>query len=627
MAIKKWLHPNNLYQVGRINDPSEHEIHLNELFISKRHMVISVGSVALGAASDTRTPLKVTFQSKAKTVVDGRVFQLARDGSDGAAIVADDLGQDPAQSQLEFRFKSGTLLRMTLTWVGLSVGRASPAHRSVLLDLFNRNIDLRIVADPALATHWLADNDGFDLGTAVALLRGAWLVGTQWAPYVLLHVDRFADWLEPRTELLMPHLQRPQSLLPNGARALLLKGATMLSLWRGRGQAQTLLNQWVECLGGELENVAEAELAEVCQRAKDTRCYLLSDAAEGKAAEWASALQCHVVTWDALYECVVKIDVSGLVAAQPGVPQIEEESPKRRRLGARRPKRVDRLAFFDLDLIPRLQTDEPGEASGPAELQPPVELQSTPASQSPAPSTSAERGSGKDARAASEDSSSHPKRHQPHPVGAEPSPIAPVPQATALTPPVVTRQTIDRPRFVPFVPFKDAVQQAKLKAEEAVRESLGLGLEMTDGISHLAIVETVDMPLRRPRAATTDAANTTQWAGRRNFKHFHKNIAVRPRVSRAFVAMEAVGAEVRAPGASMETELEQQRRRQAAAVALDFGDDDSFAFLSRPATSQSLFVSEDLQGPAAASAAPAAPIVIDSDSDDDQPRFAFRKRY
>ena len=92
------------------------------------------------------------------------------------------------------------------------------------------------------------------------------------------------------------------------------------------------------------------------------------------------------------------------------------------------------------------------------------------------------------------------------------------------------------PKFAPKVSFADAVMQTKEKTKELWEKELGI-LEDSEGIAenltNLAIVEVVDVPIRRRRRENNTVATTKG----KNFKKFVKSVPMKRQKSRPHIDM------------------------------------------------------------------------------------------
>lgn len=107
--------------------------------------------------------------------------------------------------------------------------------------------------------------------------------------------------------------------------------------------------------------------------------------------------------------------------------------------------------------------------------------------------------------------------------------------------------TSDQPKKIPkFAPkvkvsLTNAVKKAKEIASSEVNKDLGIEDNGNDTVlkdlSNLAIVETVDLPMRKPNKCPNDVDNE-KYKGRKNFKKFKKNVHVKS--LRTYVPLETV---------------------------------------------------------------------------------------
>ncbi|KAI5964551.1 hypothetical protein KGF57_001043 [Candida theae] len=95
------------------------------------------------------------------------------------------------------------------------------------------------------------------------------------------------------------------------------------------------------------------------------------------------------------------------------------------------------------------------------------------------------------------------------------------------------------PKFVPKVSFADAVMQTKEKTKELWEREMGISEEpegVTQNLSNLAIVEVVDIPIRRSRSKYLNGADNVNTEGK-NFKKFVKSVPVKRQVTRPHIDM------------------------------------------------------------------------------------------
>lgn len=699
-------------------------------------MVFTIGCVSLSEVTNAelRTPLKITFQSKAKTKMNGTVYQLKKD--DPAPIIIDDLNSDLV---LDFEFKTGTSLRLKLFWVPLNVGRVRQPNddsENLLLHLFNRNIDLRIIKDFQKVTHVLTSSDAqqqvqislqlqlqlptlqflmqpsvsFEL--AIALLRGVNIVGSEWPKFVLDHITRFEKWLDqPPSVLLLPSTSRMDVdatyYLPNPKRKTLLDNIVIFSVVKSdKSDYSLLLQAWIKGMGGiliDLANIRDDKdgiVKRINEESKDYGSYFLLGGNKQREKDIVSSVckELHIlpISLSQLFDSLVLVNTDNLIKAkQPkDLPKTQapdetptggrslasaSASPKKRRLGDRRSKKVDKLAFFDFSsmptqkestkvtspikpLVPSFEPSVVEEVSNPT-------LESVQPGQVPESDAIFDDNQLNDYKKRSNDDNDNEndsnenennKRIKLDETLGKKHDLEEDNDRSSIE---IKRFKLENKAIGPFIPkvaLKDAIQQTKTKATDAVREVLGINSDdINEKLTNLAIIELVDL-LKTKNSRVKSQAINPAWSGKKNFKQFKKNIPLKSRVSRSFVDMDVVNADARIPGKAdmkislgmqQELEIENRSRKQVVHLAHDFdgvmeningynprnvesdNENDSFSFLERP--NEGLFVPEDSQ--------PVIPtnnevnsnkiqrqLHIDSESeseDDDQPKFGFRRKY
>ena len=662
------------------------------------------------------TPLKITFQSKARTLVNGEVFQLNK--TDPQPI---EVAHFTQESELNFKFKSGTPLRMKLTWVPFNIGRLKANMKEdetiqkdilkdSLLQLFNSNVDIRIIQDFLLVTHVITPSDEkFWFGLGIALARGVPIVGIDWPKYVLSNIKYFEKWLYGSaiiSALLLPTTSRNdiKYFVPNSKRSSLLLGITVYSISVGdKSDYFKLLKKWVTALSGEVIDVSNLRetaqiLAEINNTKNDSKIFIMESNKPTLEESTLSNQICQElqifapISPSLLYDSVVNISIDNLEVKKavrapeielPIEPSIKTESisPQKRRLGSRKAKKVDRLAFFDFSSMPVSQTQ--AQANSQVEPQIHVDESIQPLAESDVSEQPAvEINSSQVIPASAEDSISidteKKRRLEEEEVenlrkkskitdnqGESLQNTRKHPLLDDIEVSEIQQEEKRQKVIVPKVTLKDAIFQTKSKATDAIRKELGIGSQdIHDGLTNLAIVELVDIPLRsRKEQQLQQLPNSNMaWRDRKDFKKFKKNIPLKSRVSRSFVEMELVDVDARAPGSNSKRNVtisqtmeellrqEQRNRKQVVDLAKDFdgamedingfnpgndddgdNDNDSFSFRNNSAN-QSLFVSEDSQmnernvGRVNTNSRK-VDYESDDDSDDDQPKFGFSKRY
>lgn len=211
------------------------------------------------------------------------------------------------------------------------------------------------------------------------------------------------------------------------------------------------------------------------------------------------------------------------------------------------------------------------------------------------------------------------------------------------------------PKFVPAVSLIDALKSTKQQATESIKRELGIDGDsyasfldsLGEKLGDLAIVETVEMVLRK---APPESDSSSRYKGRKNFKSFKKNLPVKSNMTRSFIDVEAVKIDnevqfissYKGQNKMAYAEAENAQKK----LSTDFRgvmddvrgfvpptstsvneenvpDEDSFSFKSRE---QSLFVADDESQPTLRSVnVDYKAVDEEDDSDDDQPRFTFRR--
>lgn len=643
----RWLHPNTSYQLGR--DRSEVErpnfIRVNEVYISKEHLLILVGQVTEMDNTNGRTPLKVIIQSKAMTRINGEKLRL----SNGEEPYGIDL---ESNDEVVMQFREDKI-RIKIHWMPLvlnfpqrvQIGGIIQANPVVeqLKKMADKGIDLRTTLDPEKATHYLAANDSPTYGLRISLLRGISIVNEKWIDFVLQNQDNYEAWFHIDTPDLLPASTKEQYYLySNLKRGGLLHNGVVLVLEPPTAKLETI----VSSIGGKVHYIDFSDL-----KSKDTSTiitrlqlqkdiwgqqttYLLHPKAGGDVFTAISELvDSKAITLDDLFESVCSCSTLNL-------HQFEFRNLKRKadtqvsQSKRRRVKKVSKTEFFNFSPAPsqiepssteRTQASNLVENDEQTQAEKDLKPNAIELSQTIPPEDNTMMLSDSPNQEASEPAQPTDTPKTENPVGPTHSEYKKI------------------GKFLPPVSFHEAVRRTKEKQTESIKKDLGLD-SVEDEISlqlvDLAVVEYV--PLIRPKVKGTKTP-PADYSGRKNFKNFKKialNVKVRLRVelvaATTITEKPQTGIDYNSipEVANFAGEMPPVKGVEPRGI-LDqyYMEEDAplFSFRNQePESSTTLFVSEeDSQVAQATNTNFASTSKVedddDDDDDDDQPRFTFRR--
>lgn len=683
-----------MVQVGREQDHQhvDNYVYIQNPKVSRQHLKIEVGECQVHDV-DQRTPLLVHFESRKPTEVNGLFYKPSKNEE---PLVKDFTDQD-----MKIKFK-GTESRIELTWAAFNVtphsGKivyenevtTSPLPKKLQL-LFDRGIDLRITNDIKKATHYVTHSDHANWPFRIALLAGIPILNSFWVDYVFDNKHRVEEWfVNIADERFLPSSQDDKSyLFPNPTRKALLRSQHIILL-ANRDSAK--LETWIQTMGANTtlfdpgkyfinESVDETRLFDdirsLFQELSITSAFLMrtttknvNDGLMAKSlAEICIKHNGSLLDEILLLESVKSVSTKNLhaISSIRKRPEIEASTsptePKPLQKRRRKFEKIGANDLLDFQLASLQGTLYPSatqnlerekkiiEESVSRTITPSVDP-NFPDSPLGFPKEAFQDDKPKQIEVISDE-----EREKEHKKGTSLQERQnDISEATKSEEPkskkVKTESKI--PKFIPSVSLVDAIKSTKQQATESIKKELGIDDDSLTPIAEslgaklgdLAIVETVEIELRK---APSTPHTSDRYKGRKNFKAFKKNLAIKSNMTRSFIDLEAVkidnevqfitsyDGQSHAEVAKSEQKLSKDFQGimddvkgyvpplSTSPNEEDGPDQESFSFRSGE---QSLFVADDDSQPTLRSVNLNHKEVAneeDSDEDDDEPKFTFRR--
>lgn len=594
-------------------------VYIGDLKVPKKYITISTGPNQLEDIN--KTTLQIRFDSICTTTVNGKVYKLPTRES---APITEEF-QDEVLV-LKVNANKSDRIQLHLKWQPVTVlafakriqfdGDIHPSPLPGILEgLHSQGIDLRSTRDPTLATHYLAMSDFVDHNLKIVVLRGVPVVSTRWTDYLEKNADDVASWLDPLPSLLLPGTDH-NYVFPDRRRSLLLKGYTSVICHEGALLKHTQrLQTWLDCLGSK--RVVQFELNRSAIEARD----LVAELGSGPTLifsidEDKTSADAHfglqINTFSELWKAVADVDLHNMKVfdvskfgadsiTDDALPLKEQEVEVKQEtqnvpLTQRRKRRkVERVKDTDFFLFSQ---------NAPS---------STPAAES---LVIPEVGEGNQANAEHNNvttSSNSNREVTPDEQSTTRATDDSLPHVTASEGSINSQETSDttlqerkdeiadqttdmEPKFkkirpgpdgewiVPQISLADAIKSTKKQADDEVKKELGYD-DLDTNLTNLAIVEEVDLL----RKAPTVAAESRNFAGRKNFKAFRKNGRPTNNVTRTFLELHDDNSANEIHFTDHRTE--QLHNNEVEKVKLDFAKEMSSVKGYQPQASQ-LFVGE-----------------------------------
>ncbi|KAI5968557.1 hypothetical protein CANMA_002302 [Candida margitis] len=490
------LFPEKNYKVGR-NDQLD-------FVFNSRKSARELLELIMGPPSSAKTPLSLCIQSRAKTNVNGAILRLSK-------------GESPK----EIDYTNCTKITITvepdsdselkdfpiiIEWIEVKL--FVDTEDDNIKELKRSGIEFAFVEDISDATHfYTAQAMPNSVHFKNAVVRGIPIVNDSWAKSVLKKPNNVNKWLlNCDYSLYLPN--ENSAYLPEPRRKLL--------------DTKLISFEPVEWLDVIVVEKSEDEI----QSKVGTDQFILINTFS-------------VFGFQAVHQADIWNKVVSKTLDTIPTNRIQEQSQKRQastETGSssrkrRRYEKVDKLHFFSPSAtsIPVIESQD-----GTTPLESAKEQNTKPASigklvQKPVVSTPIEAGK--------------VKEEQPKP---EVIPVSPEPNDEDHQNPrkrrgesFTTHRPPKLPKFVPKVSFADAVMKTKEKTRELWEKEMGISEEsegVTANLSNLAIVEVVDVPIRKRQREYEKATNATTTVGK-NFKKFVKSVPVKRQQSRPHIEM------------------------------------------------------------------------------------------
>lgn len=533
-------------KIGRANEYKAQDdcLHIGDLKVPKKYIVIHTGSQPL--ESTEQTPLSITFESICTTTVNGEVYKLP---SKEAEPITKNFPE--TDLLLKVNANKSDRIQLRLQWYDLNSVvfskkmsydnevMVSPLP-TVVRSLYESGTDIRMVADPLNASHYLTLVDMNDYNMRIALLRAIPIVSYAWTDAIKDEPEKVDDWLvSMKDEYLYPKSEN-NFVYPDTRRRTLLGGINSFVCYGTFNKQVKRLQEWIKCLGSEPQMVevktpesVEALLAEASSPyvffvEDDEKVQFLRDRSNSPESLWKALVSCSRASLQQ-FPVVVKRE------SQPGDLRLTQRK-KRRKL-----EKVGDTDFFLFsqvlstpvpepedahEIVPELvppsiqveATDAPGSISRkelPEATEPPLPIEmQTPENKATELTTQ------------SIEPSVESNKRPPDTI------IEPEPKKLKPEPP------LQQKKIIPRVSLADAVLSTKKQADDVVKRELGLdGFpdDVNQKLDNLVIVEEVDLLVRRSKEKTEV---TPDYRGRKNFKKFHKVGQVPKNVTRSFIQLE-----------------------------------------------------------------------------------------
>lgn len=250
------LKANSVTKVGRDHsyksDPSS--VHISDLKVPKKYAAITVGSRE--SNDNSPSPLSIRFESICTTDANGKIFKLPSRDSDPIEQEFSD-----KEILLKINANKSDRIRLRLKWEEVTI---MPFAKKILFGgdvqqspfpedleaLRQQEIDIRITADPFIATHYAAPTEHVDYNLQIAVLRGIPIVTAAWLEYLAKYPDNVDHWLHSIDSGL---ILRSSYTLPDSRRMTFMANACVVLCTDNINlKASSRLQKWLSLLGVEL---------------------------------------------------------------------------------------------------------------------------------------------------------------------------------------------------------------------------------------------------------------------------------------------------------------------------------------------------------------------------------------
>ena len=521
-------------------------------------MAISLEPPKISDASNSSyiTPVNLLFFTRARTSVNGKPFRL-KNPDDSEPIVQ--RFQD--SKALEIRFQKGTAVVMNLQWVPVNVGRLkreslSDTLKEQLIGLYRSGIDIRIVLDHEKITHLVTESDeNPSLELCTALAKEIVIVGPGWIKYVSDNLNEVDRWIrDPEdTDVCFPSTSRANNCYfrPDHRRTSLFSGIVVMAY--EDAVRPTLLEQCIIAMGGTFIPIAvgNSSIEYISKEVKKAEfVYIYKTVAfADETVKLCTSIGSESIDLTTLLNFLADVQIDNLkkaVVSLVTTSTLDSISPKKKRLGLKKSKRVDPLEFFDFTSVGSQISSKNSESHSESLCTKNAFEKST---------ELGKHGMEEDVREV--------KRFKASTINGISEDNNSQSSSTASNTDITPKELVEKEKEIPkrfieedigqskklkiekvdrkdAVTFRDAIRKAKESATNKVREGLGISqssemAEIDVHVSNLAIVE--DVNLMRDRERATQLSTESSWVGRKNFKKFKRNLTPVSKVHRFFVGV------------------------------------------------------------------------------------------
>lgn len=548
-VLTKHLKLHSGFEIGRDCDESDGtSIRINHDYVSRKHLTITVEPPSAGVYSSTMSILKITFKTRASTIVNGSKYKLAKGENQ--------FDKEFTDSGINMSFKNQDQT-ITVKWELVNV--YTDDTESELLDAFNSGTDLRISKTPETAD-LIVSSTLSDSLAATAMIQNIPIRTKDWISYISGDPKGIYDECDFAID---NHSSQTSDLfssflffLPNG---------------------DTNLQAILERNGATIDDINIIDSSSDGLRDKiksqDRRPVIYSDNANKVIETLSSKLDIPVIGNKELFQAMktktFSIETRKRIAESvepvsqesegieitPSEDTVASQSQWRRR---KRHKKVDNLAFMVPVEVPLSEN----EVSLEREEKQQNELED----EQVTVDSNSKKQSSQD-KSAHQVSESIPKESTSRagvnsPVEEVNSPVEEGEKASKTSSGHEKRKRITASQFLEiedleFNPDEDqkpvkrpkikieadintslfeAIKESKKATDEKIKEDLGLeeNKDIGSQMSNLAIVETVSLPMRKKQVIPENP----MYQGRRNVKKFKKNMKLKSAVTRTFVEVK-----------------------------------------------------------------------------------------
>ncbi|KAK6202825.1 uncharacterized protein RJT21DRAFT_118901 [Scheffersomyces amazonensis] len=698
----RFLEPNRTYTLGRFEDV---DFLYQSSSVSRHQLELVVGSINEVNLQDAefRTPLCIKVLSRAKSTVNGTLYKLSKGQNDPIIL---DVTND---ENIEIILASDIDKPLQIKWVDFTImtftKNVIQGHDMVenhliddLINLYKDGIDIRITMSISKATHYYSIGEPNSNSFKIAVAKGIPILNRDWIENIRHNKQDVQHWLLHID--YEKYLPGGAYLLPNKSRSYLLTNVCVFLIAKEK-------DKFIHCitaLGGKgillkLDHYYKEDILDLESLAHDMKslsndspCIImkfsnhessLADKINNSLKDLAEKFNTNLVTEDTIWTStkvcsldniklfkVVDIDFQNNKRSEDS--QTDSRSRKRRKY-----EKVSKTHFFDFGtpsqtqdisqsvlptdtkdsgITPQIESDVAEEKELVVKDTEPAQVDDSHDSPKEEEAIDKDDKDNKDDKGNDIKDNDNKENNEPLDKEKKRSGDEDIKQ---------------RPKkigkFMPKVSLVDAIKSTREKAEQSIKEELGIvedgNDEVTKDLSNLVIVETIEIKLRERNPPTDFESNVKRdYNGRKNFKKFKKNQKLKSNVTRSFVELTSIAANKElslnitnhtlpedaeeALGKDFDKYMETVKT-MTPGKTLPFGltdasddDNDSFSFQSdksrsKPAQS-SLFVDEESQSQSVPVVSKAktrtkakaqAPIYYDDDDDDDddQPKFGFSR--